>query len=89
MSSLKVQLTANTWAKITNGESTGSIMHNSGNPVSYVQSELEPPVIAPGATIAQATIAGESFPYFSVISGEFIWAISTAGDAVITVTAGE
>ncbi len=89
MSSIQIQLPAQTWVQITTADKQGSIRQQSGNgTVIYTESPTEPATQSTSTPVMEETTKGENFVYYGVSDTNFIWAYSISEDSVITVTSG-
>lgn len=84
MASVLIELPANTWVQVTTGSASGSVRHKEGlATIVYVESASQPVGYSEDTPVMEETRERDTWPYFSVASGEFIWAWSSRPAEVV------
>jgi hypothetical protein len=84
MSGVIVAIPTRTWVKLTTGSTVGSIRHKSGaSTVVYVESAILPVGYDENTPVIEETRARETWPYFNVAAGEFIYAWADFGAELV------
>lgn len=87
MSSVIIELIANTWTQITTEEKSGGIRYNKGlSHIIYTVSDSLPTTTNVDSPISNMTTLGEEVQFTGIGESEFIFAYSVDSDSEITVT---
>lgn len=86
MASTKVLLTRGEWKAITTTDKEGSIFHNSGGNVAYLEADTLPVGFDEDTPISGRTQLGDERQYYGIASTDLLYAYAVDSDASLTVT---